>query len=55
MKLSIIVPCYNEEKIIDETILVLLNVTKKLKIKDIVDYKIIFVDDGSVDNTFHVI
>ena len=55
MKLSIIVPCYNEEKVIGETILVFLNVTKKLKIKDIVDYEIIFVDDGSVDNTFHVI
>ena len=55
MKLSIIVPCYNEEKVIDETISVLLNVTKELKIKDIVDYEIIFVDDGSKDNTFHVI
>ena len=55
MKLSIIVPCYNEEKVIDETISVLLNVTRELMIKDIVDYEIIFVDDGSVDNTFHVI
>ena len=55
MKLSIVVPCYNEEKVIDETISVLLNVTKELKIKDIVDYEIIFVDDGSVDNTFRVI
>ena len=53
--MSIIVPCYNEEKVIDETISVLLNVTKELKIKDIVDYEIIFVDDGSEDNTFHVI
>ena len=37
MKLSIVVPCYNEEKVIDETISVLLNVTKELKAKDIVD------------------
>lgn len=55
MKLSIIVPCYNEEKVIDETISVILNVTRELMIKNIVDYEIIFVDDGSVDNTFHVI
>ena len=55
MKLSIIVPCYNEEKVIDETISALLNVTKELKTKDIEDYEIIFVDDGSLDNTFNVI
>ena len=55
MKLSIIVPCYNEEKVIEETISVLLKVTEELKVKDIVDYEIIFVDDGSADNTFHVL
>jgi len=55
MRLSIIIPCYNEEKVIDETISVLLNVTKELKTKDIVDYEMIFVDDGSADNTFHVL
>ena len=55
MKLSIVVPCYNEEKVIDETISVLLNVTKELKTKNIVDYEIIFVDDGSADNTFHIL
>ena len=55
MRLSIIIPCYNEEKVIDETISVLLNVAKELKTKDIVDYEMIFVDDGSADNTFHVL
>ena len=55
MRLSIVIPCYNEEKVIDETISVLLNVTKELKTKDIVDYEMIFVDDGSADNTFHVL
>jgi len=55
MRLSIIIPCYNEEKVIDETISDLLNVTKELKTKDIVDYEMIFVDDGSADNTFHVL
>ena len=55
MKLSIIVPCYNEEMVIEETISVLLKVTEELKVKDIVDYEIIFVDDGSADNTFHVL
>ena len=54
-KLSITVLCYNEEKVIDKTISVLLNVTKELKTKDIVDYEIIFVDDGSADNTFHIL
>ena len=55
MRLSIVIPCYNEEKVIDETISVLLNVAKELKTKDIVDYEMIFVDDGSADNTFHVL
>ena len=55
MRLSIVIPCYNEEKVIDETISDLLNVTKELKTKDIVDYEMIFVDDGSADNTFHVL
>jgi glycosyltransferase involved in cell wall biosynthesis len=45
MKLSIIVPVYNEEKTI-------LQILEKLKNADIpVDYEIIVVDDGSTDST----
>ena len=47
MKLSVIVPCYNEERSIlefyDETV----NVLKKEKI----DYELIMIDDGSTDDT----
>ena len=43
MKLSIIVPCYNEKKVVDETISILLKVTKELKVKDIVDLSLIHI------------
>ena len=46
MKLSIIVPTYNEEK----TILKVLEEIKKFNL-NIIDYEIIIIDDGSTDNT----
>ncbi len=51
-KLSIIVPCYNEEhvlKIFHET------ATQELRKIENIEYEIIFVDDGSRDNTLKVI
>ena len=55
-KLSIVVPCYNEEETIpifyQSITTVLLQLMKN---QDITDYEIIFIDDGSIDNTFDVI
>lgn len=55
-KLSIVVPCYNEEETIpifyQNITAVLLQLIKN---QDITDYEIIFIDDGSIDNTFNVI
>ncbi len=47
IKISIIVPCYNEEEVID----LFYQEIKKVLVKLPVDYKIIFIDDGSIDNT----
>lgn len=49
--LSIIVPCYNEEEVIEVTYKRLTNVLKNLKIK----YEILFINDGSQDNTLNIL
>lgn len=46
--ISFIVPCFNEEKNVENTYLTILRLVKKKKIQD---YEIIFVDDGSIDLT----
>lgn len=48
-KISVIVPAYNEEEVIE----LFYSETKKVldKIKDKYDYEMIFIDDGSKDNT----
>lgn len=48
MHLSILIPCYNEAEVIQETYSQLVQVLKKTKI---VSYEIIFINDGSTDNT----
>ena len=49
--LSIVVPCYNEE----ETIPVYYNAMKnQMKKMDYVDFEIIFVNDGSRDNSLNI-
>ena len=50
--LSIIVPAFNEENVIDAFYLATSKILISLKC-DIKDYEIIFVDDGSTDNTWH--
>jgi glycosyltransferase involved in cell wall biosynthesis len=50
MKLSIIIPVYNEEKTIEE----LISIVKKVDTKD-VKKEIIAVDDGSKDNTLNIL
>lgn len=53
MKLSIVIPLFNEE----ENVRLLYNELKAVleNIKDRYDYEIIFVDDGSKDNTLKII
>jgi glycosyltransferase involved in cell wall biosynthesis len=55
--LYIILPCYNEEEIIDQTFTELIEVYKKLWEKEIIsqESKIVFVDDGSNDKTWNKI
>lgn len=56
MKLVIVVPCYNEEEVLSETHKRLLNVLEQLKkCKKIDEGQILFVDDGSRDNTWQLI
>jgi dolichyl-phosphate beta-glucosyltransferase len=50
-KISIIIPAYNEEKIINSTII---DIKKKIKNNGL-DYEIIVVDDGSSDNTSEIV
>ena len=50
MKLSIIIPCYNE----DNTILSILKRVHECRINDF-DFEIIIVNDGSTDNTLKII
>jgi len=51
MKLSIVIPTYNEEENISETVTVLYNVMEKEKI----DHEIVVVNDNSKDNTLQVL
>lgn len=51
MKLSIIIPCYNESKDIAKNVDIVKNYLKENKI----DYELIVVNDGSKDNTKEVI
>ncbi|MGC8764340.1 MAG: glycosyltransferase family 2 protein [Brevinematia bacterium] len=52
MRLSIIIPCYNEEEVIGKTYERLKDVVMKNKIKD---YEFVFVNDGSMDKTLEIL
>lgn len=52
-KLSIVVPCYNEEKVIDVFYERVMEVTKKIEKN--YDYELVFIDDGSKDKTFELL
>lgn len=47
-KISIVVPCYNEEEVIDSTVNELLQFTSKISKYS---FEIVFINDGSNDNT----
>jgi len=57
MQLSLILPCYNEEEVLEETSVKLLSLFNKLiessKIDD--NSTMYFIDDGSSDSTWHTI
>lgn len=55
--LSIIVPCYNEQEVLEETIEQLTIKLEQMINENLVSKKskILFVDDGSKDNTWHLI
>ena len=57
-KLNIIVPCFNEEEALPETIRILLNELNTLSESNLIDLKlskILFVDDGSNDRTWEIL
>ena len=51
-KISIIVPCFNEEESIP---LYYKEITKVAKKMDYVDFEFLFINDGSVDNTLNIL
>lgn len=53
MKLSVIIPCYNESKIIKESIKEIYSFLKQNK--NLKDFEIICIDDGSSDNTYEIL
>ncbi|MEH7304023.1 glycosyltransferase family 2 protein [Neobacillus drentensis] len=55
--LTIVVPCFNEEEVLKETIFQLSTVLKELMEESLVsqDSKLLFVDDGSKDQTWEII
>lgn len=55
MKINIVVPCYNEQEVLDKTIEVLGKLAEKIKKETDVDTQLLFVDDGSKDNTWNMI
>lgn len=56
MKISIVIPCYNEEEVIPTTSQKLEDtLTRLIQNNYIDDYEIIFIDDGSRDNTRNIL
>ncbi|MBP3039853.1 glycosyltransferase family 2 protein [Bacillaceae bacterium Marseille-Q3522] len=55
--LTIVVPCYNEEEVFDQTYLQLKQVLQSLMFEQLIDEKsqLLFVDDGSQDDTWRKI
>jgi len=49
--LSIVIPCYNEEEVINDSYLILINLIKNKFKKLISTYEIVLVNNGSSDNT----
>lgn len=54
-KLSVIIPCYNESAPLIDTHREVKAVLENYELRKIYDYEMIFVDDGSSDDTFQII
>ena len=52
MNVSFIIPCLNCENFIENTVQKLIKKLKKIKN---INYELIFIDDGSVDNTVEIL
>ena len=56
MKLSMIIPCYNEEEVIQETNIRLGALINVLYTKAIIkEHEVLYIDDGSQDNTLTIL
>ncbi len=55
MKVSVVIPCYNEERVIRSTFEKLYEVMSKFCTEKGYDYELIFVNDGSKDNTLKIL
>ncbi len=55
MLISVVVPCHNEEKVIENTYREIKRVMSEIEQKNGADYEIIFEEDGSVDRTSELI
>ncbi|HHP9998662.1 TPA: glycosyltransferase, partial [Listeria monocytogenes] len=55
--LTVVVPCYNEEEVLSESVTQLTNIIEKLVMSESISDKsqIMFVDDGSKDRTWELI
>lgn len=53
MNINLVIPCYNEEEILYDSIKVLLDILIKNKYSN--NFQITLIDDGSIDNTWSII
>ena len=55
MKVLIVIPCYNEEAVLQKTLQVLGSLIQKIKTDTDADTELLLVDDGSRDHTWQMI
>ena len=55
MKINIVIPCYNEQEVLNKTIEVLVKLSENIKQETGVDTQLLLVDDGSKDKTWAMI
>lgn len=55
MKINIVIPCYNEQEVLDKTIAVLGQLAERIKQETDADTQLLLVDDGSKDRTWPMI
>ena len=55
MKLNIVIPCYNEEEVLPQTLVRMQALTERLKAEAGTEARILLVDDGSKDRTWELI